>query len=393
MKKTALIVGMGDDLLMSLPFLFFRAGFEIDVLTLKTSSVRWSRYIKKSYVLDLAKSITDCCPDLAEKNYDWIIIADDPTLDFILRSSIDVSLKEKLLPVTSKEYFDHIFSKIGLSFRLQKNKILTPDFRVVLSKKEALEYLVEMNTAIIFKKDQSYAGRGNRLCTTINEVKELPESFFEKPVLAQKYIQGNLLHIGALYLNRKLVFFECAEIIKVIHEYGPSSIRRYVVNIEKHAEIQQELTLLGETLGAHGFANISCIQESSSNKRYYFEADMRTTTWLDFPRHYGNDPAKRIEAYFKNKETASYLPLPEHPFVPEYKVLSFGLRLPLWELIINRYDCWKSLLWEDPLPLLNAMKRTYADPITHFIRKIPSRFIERPIRLFVKKVYRQLIET
>lgn len=96
------------------------------------------------------------------------------------------------------------------------------------------------------------------------------------------------------------------------------------------------LRQLGQALDADGFSNITAMKSHADGQYYFVEADMRPNAWIDFPRHFGNNPAVAIAAAFGLPKVA---PRPFATPVPEHMVLAYLPRLKLWEALTNRYNC------------------------------------------------------
>lgn len=390
-KKSALIIGKDDHLVALLPSLLSRAGFEVDFLGPDHSFLKSSRYLRHFFAFKPPKSIVEYAVDHLSNNYDWIIIGDDPTLGEIASYPLDEAIKLKLLPVISSEHFQHIFSKINLSKALQKEHICTPTFKVISILQEATEYFYELKKPVFLKNDKGGGGYRVFLCKKISDIESLAKKFTGEPLLAQMAIDGLELHIDALFLDSKLVFFDAAEIVEKMGSFGPSKVLKYLPHIKKNPQIRQELESIGKALGLHCFTNISCIQETSTNKRYYIEVDARPTVWASYPRHYKQDLTTSIYTYFNPELTLGSLnklkkETEDTSHTQEHRIIPYFLRVPFWHLITNRYNVWKYLKTDEPLIVLKFLIKKHLISKVEFTAKIPSRFIERPIRKFLKKI-------
>ena len=104
------------------------------------------------------------------------------------------------------------------------------------------------------------------------------------------------------------------------------------------SDVFDELAHIGQVLGANGFVNIGCIESSINNKRYYFEADMRPTVWVEYAKYFEDDPAIRIKNYFDEGAVlkSKFMNQPSD----EVFVMSYFPRMNLSEILLNRYNCW-----------------------------------------------------
>jgi hypothetical protein len=144
-------------------------------------------------------------------------------------------------------------------------------------------------------------------------------------------------------------------------------------------EIFDELDLLGKALGANGFVNTSCIQSDHDQKRYFLEADMRPTAWVDFPKFFGDDPAVQIKNFISNGNTLQH-PYPINLAYPDEILLPYFSRIKLWELVINRYYVWKCLPNRDHLAIILYL----------IIRKIKTKVIKEFKPLMPEKYWIKL---
>ncbi len=126
-KLRALIVGECPQLLMAMPSLLHRSGFDIDVISVNPL-LKKSRFVTN---FEAASNHQDMLDRLAAKDastYDFIIPCDDFMLKNILDSNLTSAEKLKLLPVQNEKNFEHLFSKIGLSKVLAQENVTTPEF-------------------------------------------------------------------------------------------------------------------------------------------------------------------------------------------------------------------------------------------------------------------------
>jgi hypothetical protein len=158
-------------------------------------------------------------------------------------------------------------------------------------------------------------------------------------------LKGIELDLSALYFKGELIHFSYSEIEKASsNRFGPSSVRLYRPLCYVEEQMFLELTHIGKALGAHGFANISCMQ--SEGNRFYFEADMRANAWVNTPRFFGEDPAIRIKNWLIRGERL-HCPAPHLPNQPFSIRIPYFLRLKWTEVLFNRYRVWKYIPSDD----------------------------------------------
>ncbi|MDR3623623.1 MAG: ATP-grasp domain-containing protein [Chlamydiales bacterium] len=324
-----------------LPRLLARSGFLVDVITC-SPLIKYSEYVQKCYVTNLKSLPLIALKELIHR-YDWVICTDDSVLKEISRSDLSPEEKLRLLPVLDIAKLLHIYSRLGLAKIFYQYGISTPPFCVVNSLLEASFAAQEMGYPVLLKTDYSGGGTGIFECQSEVDICEAPKDFLKGSFLVQKKIIGRELDLSALYLEGNLIHFSYCEIQQTIHKFGPSRLRLYTpLNLVDKA-VFDELAALGKALGAHGFVNISCME--SDGKRFYFEADMRPNVWVEFSRFFGEDPSQRIANWFCKKDVLKY-PVMNFQYMSPV-ILPYFLRLKRWELLINRYNVWSFIFFED----------------------------------------------
>lgn len=331
----ALVVGKVFFHLMPIPALLHRSGFNVDVLS-TTPSMAGVKYIANNVLANDDNQLLLMANAMAKTGYRLIVIADDLTLKAIVDSNLAATEKRALLPIIGADNISHIGSKIGLSRVLKASGISTPDF-VVAQPNELMDAALGLGFPILVKIDFSGAGEGVFECRDQGELRQLARRTFDYPLLVQKKIAGRMLDLSGFFQNGKLICFSHSEAMAFSNGvFSPSKLRKYrTVDLISH-EIISELNQLGNGLGAHGFANISCIESESDQRRYYFEADMRPNVWLEHAKYYGDDPAPKIRNYFLTGTVA-----PQATGGPSHEsiLLPYLPRMTNFEILFNRHRC------------------------------------------------------
>jgi hypothetical protein len=334
----ALIVGESVNLIMPTSGLLARSGFEIDLVTDK-KILRHLKTIKNyHYVNQLSNWINS--PNKGLNNYNLIVICDDPTLKKILDSTLPECEKIKLLPIISVNNLLHLCSKIELSKTFSLANVLTPNFHV-LNKYEDIESInSKIRFPALIKIDFSGGGNGVYECSDITNLQQtLINKNISYPILIQEKIEGVLLDLSGFYQEGKLIYFSYAGIAGVVgNKFGPSTVRHYKKINSLSSDIFDELVNIGQALGANGFVNIGCIESLTNKKRYYFEADMRPTVWVEYPKYFEVDPAIRIKNYFDKGAVLNSKFM--NQFSEDMFIIPYLLRMKWFEIVLNRYHCW-----------------------------------------------------
>lgn len=343
----ALIVGKAPLLMFSLPYLLARSGFAVDVVS-TSSLLGASRFVRDVCVTEtpdemLAESVARITQ--RDMPYDWVIACDDETLRSMSEISWPAGREPRHLTLRTAGR-SHIYSKIGLSQTLRQSDLKTPDFRVVGDCGEALSAAHDLGYPVYLKLDSGNGGAGVFLCQDDEDIYQLANKFVAGPMIIQKRIEGLELDLSAIYFDGKLVHFSYSSIERALPRNGPSVLRSYLPLAMVGDDVVCELRALGEALRADGFSTITCIDATDGTGRYYIEADMRPNLWTDISRCYGEDAAVRIRDWFARGAVLGKHTCAAAAQSGPIRIAHF-MRVELWELLLNRYQVWKFIPWED----------------------------------------------
>lgn len=372
-KLDALIIGCCEELTVPLLEVLSLSGYKIDCIS-KSKRLCFDKNINNFYYVKTDQDLLQTSCEVSKKHhFNLIALSDDNTIKLIKDSKLLISYKEKFLPVVNQKYFGHLASKIGLSKALKEFKIRTPDFAVINSNSDILYNLKLIHFPFILKGD--YSGGGSQTIEVNNqsELKKIMKEFNYFPALMQKKIEGDLIGIEALFLDGKLVHFSYSNILKTMsnNRFSPSVVREYSQLGILDEEVFQEINSLGVALGINGFVNISCIKSCLDNRHYYFEADVRPTTWLGYTKYFGDNLGFRLKNYLKQRVPLTY-PVQIDVNYPLKVILPYHLRLTTFELLTNRYSVWKYIPKNKVIFFL-LIKKCILRPIESFLTLRPLR--------------------
>lgn len=373
-KLKVLLIGQCIEIITTLPSLFTRAGFIVDIISNKKVLQKSNLITKYKFVENIA-TIPDVLSETNLSCYDIIVLCDDIVLVAVLHATcLTFQQKQRLLPVTHERHFQHISSKIWLSHVLAEAGIQTPSFAVATNILQALEKSEYIGYPVMVKIDSSCGGIGVFECKNPADFQKLNPSVFNLPVLIQKKIIGTELDLSAFYQKSNLIYFSHSKIEKVAYNnFGPSVLRTYTQLGALDKALLSEMEALGSAIGANGFVNISCIQTAKGD-RYFIEADMRPNAWTEFSKFLGDDPAIRISKWFEQKESMRALPKINEEY-PIKLLLPYFLRMPLHDILLNRYQVWKYLPIEDTSLLFALLYRKFK--LLKSLTKIINFFLKR----------------
>jgi hypothetical protein len=385
-KLEALLIGGYWPEVMAVTLgLLTRAGFTVDVISNSTAFRRSSAM--RDYVLAKNRDLlVRTAAEKIKKEYPLVVVGDDTTLGLILDSDLSREQKLRLLPVLSDRNFGHIFSKIGLSLALEGNGISTPDYRIAHNEDELNTSAQALGYPLLVKLDSSAGGMGIFECLDEVDVKNLRKKLKPYPVLVQRMVKGVEVALEAFYRNGELVHFAYSVPEKSKYRFGPTSVRSYQQIASLDPRVLDELRVVGEALGSHGFTSIGCIHSEQDNRRYYFEADMRPNLWIDQPRYLGEDWAKIIHQHFAEGAVVDQPGSFDFQY-PRQVLISHYLRLSLAELIFNRYGVWKYLPENFLYVLIHYKILTW---VASVMRRIYRFLLPKKARMFFKSVRHQI---
>lgn len=346
----ALVVGESTQILLPVPYMLYRAGFSVDLITtswlLRCS--RFARAVCKPGTFDeMVQTAYDRICGRA-KPYDWVIPGDDKTLKALGALDWPAWARPRFLPADGERCDSHLFSKIGLSKLLSAGGIQTPAFRLAASCGDAVTAANLLGYPVFLKVDASSGGVGVHKCECDGDVRQHESLFAKERALVQKEIRGRELDLSAIYVESRLVHFAYSRVERALEHFGPSVLRTYYPLPLVDEQVFTELAALGRVLGADGFVTITCCEAEDGSGRYYFEADMRPNVWIDYPTYFGDDPAERIRKWFRSRECLTKESAGTRA-VQAPITIPYFLRIQLWELIVNRYQAWKFIPFAEPV--------------------------------------------
>jgi hypothetical protein len=366
-KLEALLIGGYWPEVMAVTLgLLTRAGFTVDVISNSTAFRRSSAM--RDYVLAKNRDLlVRTAAEKIKKEYPLVVVGDDTTLGLILDSDLSREQKLRLLPVLSDRNFGHIFSKIGLSLALEGNGISTPDYRIAHDEDELNTSAQALGYPLLIKLDSSAGGMGIFECLDEVDVKNLRKKLKPYPVLVQRMVKGVEVALEAFYRNGELIHFAYSVPEKSKYRFGPTSVRSYQQIASLDPRVLDELRLVGEALGSHGFTSIGCIHSEQDNRRYYFEAKI-------IHRHFAEGEAAKHPCSFDFQ-------------YPKQVRISHYLRLTLAELIFNRYGVWKFLPENFLSVLIHYKILAWAIAVP---RRVYRFLLPKKARVFFKSIRHQI---
>lgn len=363
--RRALLLGHGG-MLWPLPPVLRSAGFEVDVVTLPSPHFRHRIGLRTVKRLPDRRSLLVAAAELDRvRPYDWIIIGDDDTL-LALRDSPDLSQAQKTLlaPVTAEEHLWRLGSKVGQAEALSRAGVTHPSSRAVKSEDQAVEAATQIGWPVFLKADAGSAGRAVAKCENADELRREWRRLVDSdrsnptgaqtggsayPAIVQQAIPGTMLDLSGIFFDGRLIHFTNALGNEMPGRIGMSSVRRYRPSAAGDAQVVGALGAIGRTMGIHGFANISAI-EDRNGVRWYFEVDLRPTIWAPYGAEFGDDPVYRLREWFDRGEALANTPFAaaENRQPTQGRAIACFTRQSRRDLVRNRASVLRDVPWYNP---------------------------------------------
>ncbi len=375
--RQALLVG-DPNLIWPIPQVVAAAGFEVDVVTVAGTRVHRSRRVRRTTVAGtLAEGLALAGQQSEVRTYDWIIIGDDASLRLVRTDPrLTPETRLRLAPVTDATHLSHLASKVVLTQRLAELPVSSPRFRLAKSAPEAAAAAEELGGTALLKPDFGSGGAGIIFAEHPTEAavgwhliasRETPDGpglpGGEPGVLLQEYVNGCSVDVSGIFWNGALIHYTYARSMASHNRFGATSVRHYYPTSDVSPAIVEELGVIGTGLGLHGFANISCIESLEGDVRHYFEVDVRPNLWAAFGAEFGDDPVRRLQAWFDEGRVTLPASSPESRSVsaatsdsgtdrasptPRDRQVAIFKRLSRKELLLNRHRVWRDVPWSSP---------------------------------------------
>jgi predicted ATP-grasp superfamily ATP-dependent carboligase len=367
----ASIVGIFDSL-AEIPYMFKKAGCNVDVFCSSHSWLRTNQFHDKwietsenedefrSNLLNLVGKDPD--------HYNWIVLLDDATIKLMNECIDDPWLFNKILPLTKMENRALLSSKLGLSRVCEKYGIDTPTYLIYDDEMDLATIAAKLEFPILLKEDYSFSGMGIQFCETLSQLPGcLRKVRITKNVVLQEFIEGHDIGVEALFKEGELITFMCAEILTYMYDrFSFTTRRRY-----SHSEaLAGRLQTLGRAIGLDGFANIQYIHHPQRNIYYLVEVDARTNIWMPYSRFTTNDFSNGIRRITKGD--ISYAGAPEKSKPVEIAIFDRDIRR-----CIKQKDYKGLLRW--------LVDYRYWKYIPLYDRKIMKRLLKKLLHDFARR--------
>jgi hypothetical protein len=320
--KVLLVAGTWDNL-AEMPYLLRQAGYCPDILCHKENICRHSSFLHSwidsgntwetliATLIDLDRSAV----------YSHIILGEDPLIWHIFIKPIKELVH--LIPIREPNA-RAMMGKVEFSQLCRWLNIPTPDFAIIQKPEDGLTVLNQLGVPLATKVNHSAASEGVKVFHNPDDLYSYLAYYdFKQILLAQQFIEGELINVEALFCNGHLLEYVCSLSLDIT--LGPSTKRRYIPRLP---EVGMMLNQLGKFTKLHGFANISILRETKSARLFLIEADPRPNRWHAYGHWFGADFAEAFRLFMNNDQLTQ----------PPYLNLAAEKRVTNWD--IEHFDSY-----------------------------------------------------
>ena len=375
------------DAVTELPHILKKGGCTVHVLCAADSwaikSKGYDRWIPTPGDVDNFRDDLIALATRTDDAYDWIILADDPTIRLMNDHIGDnESLFYRLLPLTKIENREILGTKSGFSHLCTKYGIRTPKYIIYEEGMDLNNAAGEIGFPMLVKIDKSEGGGGVFFCNNMEEFETTMASITEREHLVfQQYIKGPVINTEVLYKNGSLIMYNYSKTTKTLYnEFGVSTQRLCYTNHEVEADLME----IGSSFGLTGFGNVVFMYNELDNKHYLIEVDMRPNAWIFYAKFCGNDFSSGVNKYINNDLTF----IRKDPAFENKDVTMIIFKKDMARCLVdkdikgltgwifNKNGCWKFIPFYDRKLLSATMAyiiKLYKDAIIHKVfKKTPN---------------------
>jgi len=282
MKTVLLVSKFNWDAPAEIPYIFAKAGYTVDVFSPAESWLSSNSIIKNHHIAssDDLEFLNELVVLINQANYDWILLTEDPLIELVKREIKDEYILELLLPVKNEDARDILSSKIGFSSYFHSIGVETPAYVGFQTGVNDLNDLKTLRFPVLNKHDLSWGGTDMAISHDLQELQNVLQKLPPNAkLLIEEFIEGDEIVVDAFFYHGRLLNYFCAKILsKTKDQFSYTTRRAYYA----YPELSPMLTLIGEKIVAHGFANISIIRDKRTSIHYLIEIDLRPNSWMAY---------------------------------------------------------------------------------------------------------------
>jgi hypothetical protein len=363
------------------PFLLKEAGCTIDVFCSGKSWLISNSHYNHWYESpdDLNQYRIELAEVVRQNAYDWVILADDALIRY-MNEFVEEHNFEAIMPIQQISNREMLSSKKGFSTFCKKYDIDTPGF-VIYNGKTDLPIVQEtLKFPVINKLDFSWGGTDMFISNTyeefISNLHKIPEN---QDVLIQEYINGEEIHVEALFYRGELMAYFTANILQFSTTKFSYTTKKLYFN---NTDLEPVLRKTGAALKMNSFGNICFLHDKERKKYFLIEVDPRPNSWMPYSRYIGeNHFIRAVENIVSGNIEGSFQGMKLKQEKIEVGLFYKDIRRTLWQKdikslmqwIFNIKGYWKYIPLYDKVLMKRILKEVWDEVFMFYIRKLTGR--------------------
>lgn len=312
-------------------------------------------------------------------DFDWVILTDDALIGY-MNEVVDEEQFARIMPIQAIENRKMLSSKKGFSEFCKEHDIDTPGFIIYNSKEDLNKIKQQLTFPVINKLDFSWGGTDMFISNTYEEflsnLHKIPEN---RDVLIQEYINGEEIHVEALFYRGEIMAYFSANILQFSTTKFSYTTKKLYFN---NTDLEPVLRKTGAALKMNSFGNICFLHDKERNKYFLIEVDPRPNSWMPYSRYIGeNHFIRAVENIVSGKIGGSFQGMKLKQEKIEVGLFYKDIRRTLWQKdikslmqwIFNIKGYWKYIPTYDKVLMKRISKEVWDEVFMFYIRKLTGR--------------------
>lgn len=363
------------------PFLLKEAGCTVDVFCSSKSWLISNNYYNHWYESpeDLDDYRSSLIKLVKNKHFDWVILADDALIGY-MNEVIEPEMFAKIMPIQEISQRNMLSSKKGFSEFCKNNGIDTPGYVIYNGKEDLLAIKETLKFPVINKLDFSWGGTDMFISHTFEEFEaNLHKIPINENVLIQEYIEGEEIHVEALFYQGELMTYFTANILQFSTTKFSYTTKKIYFN---DTQLEPILRKAGAALKMNSFGNICFLYDKERKKYFLIEIDPRPNSWMPYSRFVGeNDFIQAVSNIVNGRIHSSFEGMRLKRNTVEVGLFYKDIRRTLWQKDFKSLIQWlfnirgygKYIPLYDKVLMKRILKEVWDEVFMFYIRRITGR--------------------
>lgn len=363
------------------PFLLNEAGCTVDVFCSSKSWLISNNYYNHWYESpeDLDDYRSSLIKLVKNKHFDWVILADDALIGY-MNEVIEPEMFDKIMPIQEISQRNMLSSKKGFSEFCKNNGIDTPGYVIYNGKEDLLAIKETLKFPVINKLDFSWGGTDMFISHTFEEFEaNLHKIPINENVLIQEYIEGEEIHVEALFYQGELMTYFTANILQFSTTKFSYTTKKIYFN---DTQLEPILRKAGAALKMNSFGNICFLYDKERKKYFLIEIDPRPNSWMPYSRFVGeNNFILAVSNIVNGRIHSSFKGMRLKRDTVEVGLFYKDIRRTLWQKDFKSLIQWlfnirgygKYIPLYDKVLMKRILKEVWDEVFMFYIRRITGR--------------------